>query len=131
MIVLFCIYSIDSGILNEKGYSSDMWIVGIATFSAAITIVTFKLSTHTKFWSIFLFIAVSLLSLCIYLGYMWISNFKLSEHVIGTTYVAWSTAKCYFLVLICLIFVLAVDGVVLAIDYHHGGYISKIREKID
>lgn len=32
--------------------------------------------------------------------------------------------------LICLVFVLTIDGVVLAIDYNHGGYISKIREKI-
>jgi hypothetical protein len=30
-----------------------------------------------------------------------------------------------------LLFVLTVDGVVLAIDFHHGGYISKIREQID
>jgi hypothetical protein len=78
--------------MNEKGYNSDMWIIGITTFSAAIVIVTFKLSTHTKFWSVFLFIAISFLSLFIYLAYMWISNYSLSEHVIGTTFVAWSTA---------------------------------------
>lgn len=69
-----------------------MWIIGLTTFSAAIVVVTFKLSTHTKFWSVFLFIAVLLLSLALYVCYMWISNFKLSEHVVGTAYIAWTTA---------------------------------------
>lgn len=92
LIFFFCIYSIDSGVLNEKGYNSDMWIIGLTTFSAAIVVVTFKLSTHSKFWSVFLFIAVSLLSLVLYVAYMWISNYKLSEHVVGTTYISWTTA---------------------------------------
>ena len=92
LIFLFCTYSLDSGILNEHGYNSDMWIVGLTVFSATVVIVTFKLSTHTKFWSVFLFISVSLLSLFLYLAYMWISNYKLSYHVVGTTYIAWTTA---------------------------------------
>lgn len=91
MVFLFCLYSIDSGVLNEKGYNGDMWIIGLTIFSATIVIVTFKLSTHTKFWSIFLFIAVSLLSLVLYIAYMWISNYTLSYHIVGTTYIAWTT----------------------------------------
>ncbi len=108
-----------------------MWIIGLTMFSAAIIVVTFKLASHTKFWSVFLFFAVSILSLVMYAFYMWISNYKLSEHVVGTTYVAWTTAECYFLVLLCLIIVLAIDGAVLAIDFHRGGFISKMREKIN
>lgn len=50
-------------------------------FSAAIVVVTMKLSTHTKFWSVMLFTAVSLLSMGFYVAYMWISNYKLSFHV--------------------------------------------------
>lgn len=101
--------------------------MGLTIFSAAIVIVTFKLSTHTKFWSIFLFIAVSVLSFLLYTAYMWISNYKLSHHIVGTTYIAWTTAECYLVVLLCLVFVLTIDGVVLAIDYHRGGFISKMR----
>lgn len=33
--------------------------------------------------------------------------------------------------LVCLVFVLGVDGAVLAVDFYRGGYISKMREKID
>lgn len=108
-----------------------MWLMGLTVFSAAIVVVTFKLSTHTKFWSVFLFVAVSLLSVFLYVVYMWISNYKLSYHIVGTTFIAWTTAECYFVVLLCLVFVLTIDGVVLAIDYHRGGFISKMREKID
>lgn len=78
MIFLFCIFVIDSPSVNQAGYSVDMWLIGITTFSAAIVVVTFKLSTHTKFWSVFLFIAVSILSLSLYVAYMWISNYNFS-----------------------------------------------------
>jgi hypothetical protein len=130
MIFLFCIFVLDSPAINERGYGGDMWIIGLTVFSSAIVVVTFKLSTHTKFWSVFLFIAVSILSLAMYVGYMWISNYKLSEHVVGTTYVAWTTAECYFLVLLCLVVVLTIDGVVLVVDFNRGGFISKMRGKI-
>lgn len=69
-----------------------MWLIGLTVFSTVIVIVTFKLSTHTKFWSVFLFIAVSLLSIVLYISYMWISNYAFSDNVVGTTYVAWTTA---------------------------------------
>ena len=54
-------------------------------------VVTFKLATHTKFWSLLLIIAISILSIALYIGYMWISNYYFSEHIKGTTYVAWTT----------------------------------------
>lgn len=130
MIFVFCIFAIDSPAINEKGYNGDMWLIGLTMFSAAIIVVTFKLSTHTKFWSVFLFFAVSILSLTLYVAYMWISNYSLSEHVVGTTYISWTTAECYFIVLLCLTVVLTIDGVVLAVDFHRGGFISKMREKI-
>ncbi len=74
------------------GYNGDMWLIGLTIFSTTIVVVTFKLSTHTKFWSVFLFIAVSFLSLALYLSYMWISNYAFSDYVVGTTYIAWTTA---------------------------------------
>lgn len=85
-------FVLDAPALNQNGYNGDMWLMGLTVFSAAIVVVTFKLSTHTKFWSIFLFIAVSILSLVLYVAYMWISNYKLSHHIVGTTFIAWTTA---------------------------------------
>jgi hypothetical protein len=104
-----------------------MWMIGLTIFSSVIIVVTFKLATHTKFWSVILFFAVSFLSVGLYAVYMWISNYALSSHVVGTTYVVWTTFETYLLVLICLIFVLTIDGIVLSIDFDRGGYISKMR----
>jgi hypothetical protein len=107
-----------------------MWIIGLTIFSSVIVVVTFKLATHTKFWSVILFFAVSVLSVALYVIYMWMSDYILSEHIVGTTYIAWTTFETYLCVLICLIVVLTIDGIVLSIDFDRGGYISKMREVI-
>lgn len=107
-----------------------MWLIGLTIFSTVIIIVTFKLATHTKFWSLILFFSVSVLSIAVYLIYMWISNYSLSEHVVGTTFIAWATLETYLSVLACLVVVLTIDGIVLSIDFDRGGYISKMRQVI-
>ena len=92
-----------------------------------ILVVTFKLATHTKFWSGFLFIAVVFLSLALYLAYMWISNYYFSTYIKGTAYVAWTTGETYLTVLFCVSLILFVDGIVVHIDFTRGGYSSKMR----
>lgn len=114
--------------VNGKGYSTGFWLVGIVVYSSVILVVTFKLSTHTRFWSIILFITITLLSLGLYVIYMWISNYVLSDHIEGTTYVAWTSAECYFVVLFCICLVLFVDGLVVFLDFRRGSYASKMRE---
>ncbi len=94
-------------------------------------VVTFKLATHTKFWSLLLIICVIVLSIALYVSYMWISNFYFSEHILGTTYIAWTSGEVYFVVLFCTCFILFVDGIVIFIDFKRGGYISKMRDVID
>ena len=49
-------------------------------------LVTFKLSTHTKFWSWILLISILFFSLGLYFAYMWISNYYFSDYVRGGTY---------------------------------------------
>mgnify|MGYP000860287145 CR=1 FL=1 len=48
-------------------------------------LVTFKLSTHSKIWS-FLLLFIILLSLGLYIAYMWISNYYFSDYVTGNTF---------------------------------------------
>jgi hypothetical protein len=57
----------------------------LCSFTSVICVVTFKLATHTKFWSILLFFGIVCLSLGLYEIYMWISNFYFSTYVKGTT----------------------------------------------
>ena len=99
-------------------------------FSSVILIVTFKLCTHTKFWSYLLIFSILIISIGLYLAYMWVSNFLFSENIKGTTYTAWTTFEPYFVVLFCICFVLALDGVIISLDYDKGGYSSKMRSII-
>lgn len=55
-------------------------------------LVTFKLSTHTKFWSWILLISILFLSLGLYFAYMWISNYYFSDYVYGSTYMFFTEA---------------------------------------
>ena len=48
-------------------------------------LVTFKLSTHTKFWSWILLISILFLSLGMYFAYMWISNYYFSDYTCNTS----------------------------------------------
>lgn len=50
-------------------------------YTAVMFVVTFKLATHTKFWSSILIWTIILTSLGLYLAYMWISNYALSRYV--------------------------------------------------
>lgn len=96
-------------------------------FTSVMMLVTFKLSTHTKFWSFLLFFSIIVLSLGLYFAYMWISNYNFSNYVIGNTYMFFTQAETYFIVLFCSCFVLCVDGIVLSFDSKYSGVINKMR----
>jgi len=125
-VILYFILSEVS--VNGNGYSTSYWLVGITIYSAVIMVVTFKLSTHTRFWSIILFVTIIFLSLGFYVAYMWISNYVLSDYVEGTAYIAWTSIETYFVVLLCVCGVLFVDGLVVFMDFRKGSYASKMRE---
>jgi phospholipid-transporting ATPase len=59
----------------------------LSSFTSVVVVVTFKLSTHTKFWSVILILSILLFSLGLYVAYMWVSNYYLSDYVKGTTIV--------------------------------------------
>ena len=94
-------------------------------------VVTLKLATHTKFWSAMLIISIVVISIGLYLAYMWISNVAFSDFIQGTTYIAWTTAEPYFITVFCCCLILAIDGVVLFIDFERGGYASRMRHVIE
>lgn len=94
-------------------------------------LVTFKLATHTKFWSAILFFSILVLSLGLYFAYMWISNYYFSTYVIGDTYMFFTEGETYFIVLFCVCFILCVDGIVLTFDSKYSGVINKMRVLIN
>lgn len=127
LITLICIYTLGGDVsLNQYGINSDMNIVGLTVFSTIIVVVTFKIATYTKFWSVLSFIALIFLSLGLYIAYMWISNY-LNTSVTGTIYLAFTTLEIYLTVFLCTGVVLVVDGIVLYISHLIGGYTAKMR----
>jgi hypothetical protein len=114
--------------VNSNGISESYWLVGLTIYSAVIMVVTFKLATHTRFWSILLFITIIFLSLGFYIVYMWISNYALSDYVKGTALIAWTSIETYFVVLLCVCGILFVDGLVVFMDFRKGSYASKMRK---
>lgn len=97
-----------------------------------IFVVTFKLSSHTKFWSVLLFFSIVFLSLGLYVAYMWISNSYLVNYtwVSNTAATYYTTGETYFILLFSVCLVLFIDGLVLSIDFDRGGYSSRMRKLI-
>jgi len=60
-------------------------------YSSVILVVTFKICSHTKFWSGLYIFCVIVLSLSLYLAYMWLSNYFFSNNILGTIKVAWTS----------------------------------------
>lgn len=116
--------------VNSDGVSESYWLVGLTIYSAIILVVTFKLATHTRFWSILLFVTITFLSLGFYVAYMWISNYALSDYVEGTAFIAWTSIETYLVVLLCICGILFVDGLVVFMDFRLGSYASKMREVV-
>ena len=93
--------------------------------------VTFKLSTHTKFWSGYLFFFIIVTSVGLYIAYVWLSNWTFTAYMQRTPYMFWTTGDCYFIMVFCICLVLIIDGGVISIDFVRGGYASKMRVIID
>lgn len=92
--------------------------------------VTFKLATHTKFWSTLLVVAIVFFSLVPYVAYMWVSNIALSTYLAGSVSAFFTNAEAYFVVLFSSSLVLFIDGFVVSVDFNRGGYASRMRRII-
>lgn len=91
IIFFFTLYIISGVSVNGTGINSDYWLVSLTIYSSVIMVVTFKLATHTKFWSVFLVIAIVVTTIGFYILHMWLTNFALTDYVYGTTRVAWTS----------------------------------------
>ena len=93
-------------------------------------VVTFKLATHTRFWSFCYLLSILITSLVFFAAYTWISNYALSPPIEGTAYIGWTTGETYLVVLFCVGMILALDGTVVFMDFKRGSQASKMREVV-
>lgn len=103
-------------------------MLSYSSFSSIILVVSFKIATHTRFWSWLMFVSLLCLSICLYVAYMWISN--ILSGVRGTVYMAYTTLDVYLCVLFCIGVLLILDGLLVFTDFGRGGYASKMRQVI-
>ena len=51
-----------------------MWIISLTSFTCLYTAVTGRIAIWTRWWTQITFIFYSLLSICVYIAYVWISD---------------------------------------------------------
>lgn len=87
--------------------------------------MSFKIATHTRFWSWLMFVSLLGLSIALYVSYMWISN--VLSGVRGTVLMVYTTLDVYLCVLFNIGVLLIVDGLLVFTSFGRGGYASKMR----
>lgn len=90
-----------------------------------------KLSTHTRFWSVILFLSIVVLSLGLYVAYMWVSDTSFSIYVQHSMLISYTTGNVYLVVIFCCCLVVCIDGYVVTVDFNRSRYASKMRIIID
>lgn len=65
----------DNHVLLPNGQNSDMWTLSLTSFTCLYTVVTGKLIVWTRWWTWVSFFFYSFMSICVYISYMWISNY--------------------------------------------------------
>lgn len=91
--------------------------------------MSFKIATHTRFWSWMMFVSLTALSICLYIGYMWVA--ETTSNVKGTITEVYSTFETYLCVFFCVGVLLLLDGVLVFVGFRKGGYASKMRKVVD
>lgn len=81
VITIFTFQVIGEVSVNHSGINSDFWLVSLTIFSSVIMVVTFKLATHTRFWSGLLIFSILITSLGFYILHMWLTNFTMTDYV--------------------------------------------------
>lgn len=52
----------------------DIWTLSLTSFTCLYTVVTAKLITQTKWWTTVSFFFYSIMSICVYIAYVWFSD---------------------------------------------------------
>jgi hypothetical protein len=126
--VMLIINTIGNKTLNRNGYNSDLWIVSVSIYTSIIMICTFKLAIHVRHWTLLIFLSIIFCSLAPYLAYVWISNFYFSRYRIeGTIIMSFRAGTSYLSVLITSILMLAINGIIIYINFHKNKRLSKMQ----
>lgn len=77
----------DNNILKSDGKNVDIWTISLTSFTCLYAVVTGKIIIWTRWWTKVSFFFYSVMSIMVYIGYMWLSNympFSLVRHSVLT-----------------------------------------------
>lgn len=79
----------DNNVLLPNGQNVDIWTLSLTSFTCLYTVVTMKLVTQTKWWTSVSFFFYSIMSVCVYIGYVWFSDWwsvSKVQKIVGITH---------------------------------------------
>ena len=62
-------------LIGENGQNTDLWTLSTISFTCLYTVVTLKLVVWTRWWTKISFFFYSVMSVFVYIGYLWFSNY--------------------------------------------------------
>jgi len=108
IIFVFPIYAFDQTALSDS-YNSDLWALSLASFTAMMFIVTFKLMVYERYFAWPNIFCILVLSLGIYFLYVFVSNETGFSNTHASMGVIFSSSVFYFTVVFCIGFAFFVD----------------------
>lgn len=65
----------ENNLLDHSGKNVDIWSISLLSFTCLYTVVTGKLVVWTRWWTWVNFFFYSVMSIFVYIAYVWFSNF--------------------------------------------------------
>jgi hypothetical protein len=65
----------DNHVLLSDGQNADIWTLSLTSFTCLYCVVTGNLIMWTRWWTWVSFFFYSIMSICVYIAYMWFSHF--------------------------------------------------------
>ena len=117
-LTLILLYTMSVRPIGVEGYNSDLWMTSIEIYTMIILLVNIKLSIEVRHWTKILFVSVVVFSLGTFLGYLWVSNYILSQYVEGTVIMCFRNPITYFIVLFVCLVAVVYNSLVVYVLFH-------------
>ena len=115
LIFLVTYFVFAYSIMDRYGRNTDMWGFSMCMFFSVMIVVTIKLMSTGRLFNIINFIAIFLLSLSLYYGYSWISNYMNFSKTLLTSEELHESPIFYLTIFLCsgtvLVFELFVETI--------------------
>jgi len=109
VVFLVPFFIFEETILEDDAFNNDFWSFSVTSFTAVIFIVTLKLMVFERFFTWINFVAIFLLSVGLYLGYVWLGNYMEASNTFSSIQTIFSSPHFYLTVIVCTALAYAID----------------------